>query len=104
MLLFPIFALLIGLLPVENRPIAACRGDGGSVRPRLRVRGHGADAGLAVEPAHAVYVYSGREAWQAANGDRPYGRPLGAGPMHRPGLHVFCLELLRNHGVQGPLS
>src|SRR5215510_3898769 len=55
--------------------------------------------GITLEPGDAVCVYSGREAWQAANGDRPYGRPFGPGPMERPGLHVSCLEFLRDHDV-----
>ena len=55
--------------------------------------------GLTLEPGDAVCVYSGREAWQAAHGDRPYGRPFGPGPMERPGLHVSCLEFLRDHDV-----
>jgi hypothetical protein len=41
--------------------------------------------GLKVEPGDAVCVYSGREAWQEANGEKPYGRPFGPGPMERPG-------------------
>ena len=39
------------------------------------------------------------EAWQAANPERPYGRPFGIGPNERPGLHVSCLEFLRDHDV-----
>ena len=53
--------------------------------------------GLKLEPGDAVCVYSGREAWQEANGEKPYGRPFGPGPMERPGLHVSCLEFLRDH-------
>jgi len=34
---------------------------------------------------------------QEANGEKPYGRPFGPGPMERPGLHVSCLEFLRDH-------
>ncbi len=49
--------------------------------------------GVAVEPGDAVCVYSGREAWQAANPDRPYG------PEPRPGLHASCLPFLRDHDV-----
>ena len=55
--------------------------------------------GLTLEPGDAICVYSGREAWQAANGDKPYGRPFALGPMERPGLHVSCLEFLRDHDV-----
>ena len=43
-------------------------------------------------------VYSGREAWQVANPDTPYGRPFGPRPA-RPGLHVSCLPFLRDHDV-----
>ena len=41
--------------------------------------------GLTLEPGDAVCVYSGREAWQAANPERPYGRPFGPGPTSGPG-------------------
>ena len=44
-------------------------------------------------------VNSGRDAWQAANPNTPYGRPYGAGPQERPGLHVSCLPFLRDHDV-----
>ena len=49
--------------------------------------------GVTVEPGDAVCVYSGREAWQAAHPDRPYG------PEPRPGLHASCLPFLRDHDV-----
>jgi kynurenine formamidase len=49
--------------------------------------------GLTLEPGDAVCVYSGREAWQAANPERVYG------PDPRPGLHVSCLPFLRDHDV-----
>ncbi|MGH7359814.1 MAG: cyclase family protein [Candidatus Rokuibacteriota bacterium] len=55
--------------------------------------------GLRLAPGDAVVVYSGREAWQAANPDTPYGRPFGGGPVARPGLHVSCLPFLRDHDV-----
>jgi kynurenine formamidase len=55
--------------------------------------------GLALEPGDAVAVYCGREQWQAANPDTPYGRPFGDGPNVRPGLHVSCLPFLRDHDV-----
>jgi kynurenine formamidase len=55
--------------------------------------------GLTLEPGDAVVVYSGREAWQAANPETPYGRPFGGGPVARPGLHVSCLPFLRDHDV-----
>ncbi len=55
--------------------------------------------GIRLEPGDAVAVYSGRDAWQAANPDTPYGRPFGGGPNVRPGLHVSCLPFLRDHDV-----
>jgi len=55
--------------------------------------------GVRLAPGDAVCVYAGREAWQAANPERPYGRPFGMGPNERPGLHVSCLEFLRDHDV-----
>ena len=55
--------------------------------------------GITLEPGDAVCVYSGRDSWQAANPDTPYGRPYGAGPQTRPGLHVSCLPFLRDHDV-----
>src|SRR5262249_58237725 len=54
---------------------------------------------IRLTPGDAVAVYSGREAWQAANPDAPYGRPFGPGPLTRPGLHVSCLPFLRDHDV-----
>jgi len=42
-------------------------------------------------------VYSGREAWQAANPDKSYGRAVAAALQERPGLHVSCLPFLRDH-------
>ncbi len=50
--------------------------------------------GVALEPGDAACVYSGREAWQAAHPDRPYGIPVGSA---RPGLHASCLPFLRDH-------
>jgi kynurenine formamidase len=55
--------------------------------------------GITLEPGDAICVYSGRDAWQAANPNTPYGRPYGAGPQERPGLHVSCLPFLRDHDV-----
>ncbi len=54
---------------------------------------------LTLGPGDAVCVYAGREAWQAAHPDTPYGRPFGPGPQERPGLHVSCLPFLRDHDV-----
>jgi len=55
--------------------------------------------GVPVEAGDAICVYSGRDAWQRANPDMPYGRPFGGGPVDRPGLHVSCLEFIRDHDV-----
>src|SRR6266852_609902 len=44
-----------------------------------------AATGMTLEPGDAVCVYAGREAWQAANADRPYSRPFGPGRQERPG-------------------
>jgi kynurenine formamidase len=55
--------------------------------------------GVGLEPGDAVAVYCGREHWQAANPETPYGRPFGGGPNVRPGLHVSCLPFLRDHDV-----
>ena len=55
--------------------------------------------GIKLEPGDAVCVYSGREAWQAANPERPYGRPVRDRAHRRPGLHVSCLQFLRDHDV-----
>jgi len=55
--------------------------------------------GIRLEPGDAMCVYSGREAWQAQDPDRPYSRPFGPGPQQRPGLHVSCLPFLRDHDV-----
>src|SRR5262249_51014735 len=54
--------------------------------------------GIALGPGDAVCVYSGREAWHAANPETPYGRPFGPA-LSRPGLHVSCLPFLRDHDV-----
>src|SRR5206468_9389471 len=40
--------------------------------------------GIRLEPGDAVCVYSGREAWQAQDPEKPYGRPFGP-PLQRPG-------------------
>ena len=54
---------------------------------------------ITLQPGDAVCVYSGRDAWQAANPDLSYGRPFGGGPQERPGLHISCLPFLRDHDV-----
>ena len=56
--------------------------------------------GVKLEPGDAVAVYSGREAWQAQDPEKPYSkvvRPVGT--LIRPGLHVSCLPFLRDHDV-----
>ena len=40
-----------------------------------------------------------REAWQAQDPERPYGRPFNPMQQQRPGLHVSCLPFLRDHDV-----
>jgi kynurenine formamidase len=59
---------------------------------------------IQVQPGDAVVVYSGRERWQAANPELPYGRyPVsylpGCAPQNftKPGLHASCLTFLRDH-------
>jgi hypothetical protein len=59
-----------------------------------------ASRGIRLEPGDAVCVYSGREAWQAQDPERPYSKPFGPpGTLERPGLHVSCLPFLRDHDV-----
>ena len=59
-----------------------------------------AKRGIRLEPGDAVCVYSGREAWQAQDPERPYSRPFTLGQQpHRPGLHVSCLPFIRDHDV-----
>ena len=55
--------------------------------------------GIRLEPGDAVCVYSGREAWQAQDPERPYGKPFTPTLQQRPGLHVSCLPFLRDHDV-----
>src|SRR2546429_2246633 len=59
---------------------------------------------IRLEPGDAVCVYSGREAWQAENPDRPYSRPFGPGPIERPRPHVSGLPVPRDHHVSVPRS
>jgi kynurenine formamidase len=49
--------------------------------------------GVAVEPGDALVVFSGREAWQAANPAWSGYRPPS------PGLHASCLPFVRDHDV-----
>ena len=53
--------------------------------------------GVVLEPGDALAVYSGREAWQIANPDNPYG--VGGAKMPRPGLHASCLAFIRDNDV-----
>ncbi|GIX47416.1 MAG: cyclase [Candidatus Tectimicrobiota bacterium] len=59
-------------------------------------------AGVTIEPGDAVVVRSGREAYEAATAAdataavSPQGIPAAA---QRPGLHIACLEWLREHDV-----
>ena len=53
-----------------------------------------------LEPGDAVCVYSGREAWQARDPEKPYSKVFQPGAtLTRPGLHVSCLPFLRDHDV-----
>ena len=49
--------------------------------------------GVTIEPGDALVVYSGREAYQAANRDWSGYRPPS------PGLHASCLPFIRDHDV-----
>lgn len=49
--------------------------------------------GVALEPGDALVVYSGREAWQAANPNWSGHRPPS------PGLHASCLPFVRDNDV-----
>ena len=51
--------------------------------------------GVAMEAGDALVVYSGREAWQDAHPDTPWGAPRPT----RAGLHVSCLPFLRDNDV-----
>lgn len=56
--------------------------------------------GIELHPGDALVVYSGREAWQQAHHDRPYGHYTNAeGIRETPGLHASCLPFLRRHDV-----
>jgi kynurenine formamidase len=55
---------------------------------------------ITLEPGDAVCVYSGREAWQAQDPEKPYSKVFQPGAtLTRPGLHVSCLPFLRDHDV-----
>jgi len=62
--------------------------------------------GIEIAPGDAVCIYAGRERWQAAHPDEPYGsRRLdqpgtnGRTRYAKPGLHASCLSFLRKHDV-----
>lgn len=59
-----------------------------------------ARAGVTVEPGDVVVVRSGREAYEAATNDA-VATPGLANVDARPGLHISCLEWLREHDVAG---
>ena len=48
--------------------------------------------GVELLPGDAVVLYAGRERWQAANPDTPYG----IHPAPWPGAHASCLPVLRD--------
>ena len=60
---------------------------------------------ITIEPGDAVCVYAGREKWQSAHPDRPYGRVsvsetlINPRTYQKPGLHASCLPFLRDHDV-----
>ena len=51
--------------------------------------------GVAVQSGDALVVYSGREEWQKANPDIPYGNE----DRGRAGLHASCLPFIRDNDV-----
>ena len=50
--------------------------------------------GITMEPGDALVVYSGREIWQEAHPDNPYGSQA-----ERPGLHASCIPFIRDNDV-----
>ena len=54
------------------------------------------ELGVTIEPGDALLVYSGREAYQAANPDTFLGA---RGGLPGPGLHVSCMPFVRDHDV-----
>ncbi|MFI5621873.1 cyclase family protein [Nocardioides sp. NPDC051685] len=55
---------------------------------------------IELRPGDALVVNCGREAWQEANPDRPYGHYNNAeGISEAPGLHASCLPFLRKYDV-----
>src|SRR4029453_5833812 len=51
---------------------------------------------ITLEPGDAVAVYSGREAWQAQDPEKPYSKGFGpSATLTRPGLKLSCLPFAR---------
>ena len=75
-----------GRLARRAAPSRRALRDPGPPRARLGARGHpAARAGSRSSRAMRSCVYCGREAWQAANPETPYGRPFGPAPTSGPG-------------------
>ena len=57
--------------------------------------------GLTIQPGDAVIVYSGRDAWQEAHPNTPYGAsgPDMSGAPQKPGLHASCIPFFRDNDV-----
>jgi kynurenine formamidase len=56
--------------------------------------------GVGLEAGDILCVNSGRESWQAAHPDRPYGQWRDQdGLVVKPGLHASCLPFLRQHDI-----
>jgi kynurenine formamidase len=51
--------------------------------------------GTSVSAGDALCVYMGREKWDLAHPDAPYGTE----PEPRPGMHASCLPYIRDHDV-----
>jgi kynurenine formamidase len=58
------------------------------------------ERGIELEAGDVVCVYSGRDAWQKDNPDKPYYRVFTEeGYWQAPGLNASCLPFLRDHDV-----
>jgi kynurenine formamidase len=51
--------------------------------------------GVTLEPGDAVVVYSGRDRWNDAHPDAPWGSDINA----MPGLHASCLPFIRDNDI-----
>lgn len=72
-----------------GKPVSPPELDAAAERARVRV-----------EPGDVVVVRSGREAWETHAPQTPMTSPQGVPQMvARPGLHIACLEWLRQHDV-----